>query len=84
MWFVSMEKCCHSQLMAEAAAASRGEKPVVIGDEEATYTHRTVRKPQGWLVQREANVRLDPQGDQRRLSAMKRRLFGRVTNARRS
>ncbi|KAK5133591.1 hypothetical protein LTR08_007539 [Meristemomyces frigidus] len=41
-WFVSLEKCCHSQLMAEAAASSRGEHPIKIGDEEAAYTKRTV------------------------------------------
>jgi len=49
-WFVSLEKCCHSQLMAEAAAASRGEKPIVIGEEEATYTSRTVGSHRaGWF-----------------------------------
>ncbi|KAK4540459.1 hypothetical protein LTR36_009205 [Oleoguttula mirabilis] len=49
-WFVSLEKCCHSQLMAEAAAASRGEKPITIGAEEAAYTHRTVGRPaSGWF-----------------------------------
>lgn len=45
-----MEKCCHSQLMAEAAAGSRGEKPVAIGDEEAAYTKRTVGSSMaGWF-----------------------------------
>ncbi|KAF2725765.1 arad-like aldolase/epimerase [Polychaeton citri CBS 116435] len=49
-WFVSLEKCCHSQLMAEAAAASRGERPIKIGDEEAAYTYRTVGVPRsGWF-----------------------------------
>lgn len=49
-WFVSLEKCCHSQLMAEAAAGSRGEQPVKIGDEEAAYTHRTVGSSRaGWF-----------------------------------
>ena len=49
-WFVSLEKCCHSQLMAEAAAGSRGEKPIVIGDEEAAYTKRTVGSSMaGWF-----------------------------------
>ncbi|CAK3758067.1 Hypothetical predicted protein [Lecanosticta acicola] len=49
-WFVSLEKCCYSQLMAEAAAASRGEKPVVIGEEEARYTHTTVGTSRaGWF-----------------------------------
>jgi len=45
-----MEKCCHSQLMAEAAAAYRGDKLVVIDDEAAEYTKRTVGSPQaGWF-----------------------------------
>lgn len=49
-WFVSLEKCCHSQLMAEAAAASRGEKPIAIGEEEAQYTYRSVGTGRaGWF-----------------------------------
>ncbi|KAK4504128.1 hypothetical protein PRZ48_005043 [Zasmidium cellare] len=49
-WFVSLEKCCHSQLMAEAAAASRGEKPITIGAEEAVYTYKTVGTHRaGWF-----------------------------------
>lgn len=41
-WFVSMDKCCHAQLLAEAAAGPRGEKPIVISDEDARYTYQTV------------------------------------------
>ncbi|KAK3673306.1 hypothetical protein LTR78_006851 [Recurvomyces mirabilis] len=49
-WFVSLEKCCHSQLMAEAAAGSRGEKPIVIDDETAEYTCRNVGSHRaGWF-----------------------------------
>jgi ribulose-5-phosphate 4-epimerase/fuculose-1-phosphate aldolase len=49
-WFVSLERCCHSQLMAEAAAASRGEKPIIIDDEDAEYTFRTIGSPRaGWF-----------------------------------
>ncbi|KAK6438946.1 hypothetical protein LTR95_004846 [Oleoguttula sp. CCFEE 5521] len=49
-WFVSLEKCCQSQLLAEAAAGSRGEKPVSIGKEEAAYTYKTVGSPMaGWF-----------------------------------
>lgn len=33
--------------MAEAAAASRGERPIIIGDDEAAYTYRTVGTAQG-------------------------------------
>jgi hypothetical protein len=36
--------------MAEAAAASRGEKPVTIGDAEAAYTYRTIGTSRaGWF-----------------------------------
>lgn len=41
-WFVSMDKCCQAQLLAEAAAGSRGEKPIVISDEDASFTYKTV------------------------------------------
>jgi ribulose-5-phosphate 4-epimerase/fuculose-1-phosphate aldolase len=41
-WFVSLEKCCHVQLMADAAAAGCGGETVKIGEEEAMRTHRTV------------------------------------------
>jgi len=49
-WFVSMEKCCHAQLLADAAAAGCGGKTVKIGDEEARYTYNTVGTPlAGWF-----------------------------------
>ena len=36
--------------MAEAAAASRGEKPIKIDDEDAEYTYRTVGSHRaGWF-----------------------------------
>ena len=41
-WFVSMDKCCQAQLLAEAAAGSRGEKPIVISDEDAVVAYNTV------------------------------------------
>jgi len=41
-WFVSLDKCCHAQLMADAAAGGRGGETVKIGDEEARYTYKTV------------------------------------------
>ena len=44
-WFVSMEKCCHAQLMADAAAAGRGGETKKIGHEEAQYTYQTVGTP---------------------------------------
>jgi len=49
-WFVSLEKCCHSQLMAEAAAGSRGETPIEINEAEAKITHNTVGSAAaGWF-----------------------------------
>ncbi|KAF2152877.1 arad-like aldolase/epimerase, partial [Myriangium duriaei CBS 260.36] len=41
-WFVSLDKCCHVQLLADAAAGSRDEKPIVINEEDAIYTYKTV------------------------------------------
>jgi ribulose-5-phosphate 4-epimerase/fuculose-1-phosphate aldolase len=49
-WFVSLEKCCHAQLLADAAAGGRGGETVKIGDEEARYTYNTVGTPiAGWF-----------------------------------
>ncbi|KAJ5492467.1 Class II aldolase/adducin N-terminal [Penicillium expansum] len=49
-WFMSLDKCCHVQLMAEAAAGSRGEKPIVIDDEDAKFTKKSVGTPlAGWF-----------------------------------
>jgi ribulose-5-phosphate 4-epimerase/fuculose-1-phosphate aldolase len=41
-WFVSLEKCCHAQLMADAAAGGRGGETVKIG-EEVRYYIETIR-----------------------------------------
>jgi ribulose-5-phosphate 4-epimerase/fuculose-1-phosphate aldolase len=49
-WFVSLEKCCHAQLMADAAAGGRGGKTAKIGNEEALFTYKTVGTPiAGWF-----------------------------------
>lgn len=49
-WFVSLEKCCKAQLLADAAAGGRGGLTVKIGDEEAEFTHRTVGSAKaGWF-----------------------------------
>ncbi|VUC30662.1 unnamed protein product [Clonostachys rosea] len=45
-WFVSLEKCCHVQLMAEAAAT----KPITIDQADAEVTCKTVGSPMaGWF-----------------------------------
>ncbi|KAF8431121.1 class II aldolase/adducin N-terminal [Terfezia claveryi] len=41
-WFISLERCCQAQLLADAAAAGRGYQTVKIGEEEAEVTNRIV------------------------------------------
>jgi ribulose-5-phosphate 4-epimerase/fuculose-1-phosphate aldolase len=49
-WFMSLEKCCHAQLLADAAAGGRGGETVKIGAEEALVTYNTVGTPlAGWF-----------------------------------
>lgn len=49
-WFLSLEKCCHTQLLADAAAAGRGIKTVKIDDQEAAYTAKAVGSEMaGWF-----------------------------------
>jgi ribulose-5-phosphate 4-epimerase/fuculose-1-phosphate aldolase len=42
--FFSLDKACHSQLMAEAAAAN-GVPKIIISDEVAAYTAQAVQSP---------------------------------------
>ncbi|RDW68931.1 class II aldolase/adducin family protein [Aspergillus mulundensis] len=44
-WFVSLEKCCHAQLLADAAAAGRGGATVKIDEADAAFTYKTVGTP---------------------------------------
>ena len=37
--FGMMDRCCQSQLLADAAAAGRGIKPTIIDDADAKFTH---------------------------------------------
>ena len=39
-WFISLEKCCHAQLMADAAAGGRGHETVKIDDDDAAFTYK--------------------------------------------
>jgi ribulose-5-phosphate 4-epimerase/fuculose-1-phosphate aldolase len=49
-WFVSLEKSCQAQLMADAAAAGRGGETVKIEEEDARFTYKTVGSPRaGWF-----------------------------------
>lgn len=49
-WFCSLEKCCHAQLLADAAAAGRGYETVKIDEEDAAFTYKSVGTPRaGWF-----------------------------------
>ena len=49
-WFLSLERTCQAQLLADAAAAAGYEKKF-ISDEEASYAVREVGGPEkGWLA----------------------------------
>ncbi|KAK2873719.1 hypothetical protein FQN49_002136 [Arthroderma sp. PD_2] len=44
-WFYALEKCCYSQLLADAAAKGRGCETVKIPDDDAQYTFNTIGTP---------------------------------------
>lgn len=49
-WFISLEKCCQAQLMADAAAGGRGGETAKIHDDDAAFTYQTIGTPQaGWF-----------------------------------
>jgi ribulose-5-phosphate 4-epimerase/fuculose-1-phosphate aldolase len=49
-WFMSLEKCCHTQLLADAAAGGRGGRTVEIAEEDAAYTWKAVgTEHAGWF-----------------------------------
>lgn len=41
-WFMSLDRCCHAQLMADAAAGGRGGETVKIDEEDAAYTYKAI------------------------------------------
>jgi ribulose-5-phosphate 4-epimerase/fuculose-1-phosphate aldolase len=50
-WFISLDKTCHAQLLADAASAGSGYKKIIINDDEAEYTAKQVGGPdKGWLA----------------------------------
>lgn len=52
-WFMSLEKCCHVQLMADAAAGGRGGETIKIDEKDAEYTYKTVgTEMAGWFSAR--------------------------------
>ncbi|KAF2091752.1 arad-like aldolase/epimerase [Saccharata proteae CBS 121410] len=49
-WFVSLEKCCQAQLMADAAAGGRGIETKKIESADAEFTHKAVGSAlAGWF-----------------------------------
>jgi ribulose-5-phosphate 4-epimerase/fuculose-1-phosphate aldolase len=51
LWFMSLDKTCHAQLLVDAAASGSGHKKILIGEEEAKYTYNQVGTPEkGWLA----------------------------------
>jgi len=49
-WFMSLEKCCQAQLMADAACRGTGGETVKIDDEDAVYTYKSIGTPKaGWF-----------------------------------
>jgi len=49
-WFMSLEKCCHTQLLADAAAKGTGSETIKVDNADAEYTYRTVGTPlAGWF-----------------------------------
>lgn len=50
-WFISLDKTCHAQLLADAASAGTGHEKKLISDEEAEFSYRQVGIPEkGWLA----------------------------------
>jgi ribulose-5-phosphate 4-epimerase/fuculose-1-phosphate aldolase len=49
-WFMSLEKCCHAQLLADAAAGGRGGETVKIDEKDAAFTYKAVgTEAAGWF-----------------------------------
>lgn len=58
-WFMSMERCCQSQLLADAAAQGRGGATVKIDEEDADFTFKSVGTPRaGWFSAKPAFDRM--------------------------
>lgn len=49
-WFTTLESCCRTQLLADAACAGRGGKPILVDDEDAAFSFKSVGVPRaGWF-----------------------------------
>ncbi|KAJ6111548.1 hypothetical protein N7523_007609, partial [Penicillium sp. IBT 18751x] len=50
-WFISLDKSCQAQLLADAASAGSGHKKITISHDEAEYSKANVGGPdKGWLA----------------------------------
>ncbi|KUI72297.1 Decarboxylase NovR [Cytospora mali] len=50
-WFVNMDRACHAQLLADAAAAGSGHEKSLIDEDESENYARSIGGPEkGWLV----------------------------------
>jgi len=50
-WFISLDKTCHAQLLADAASAGSGHKIKLISDQEAEFSFSQVGTDEkGWLA----------------------------------
>ncbi|KIW96068.1 uncharacterized protein Z519_03134 [Cladophialophora bantiana CBS 173.52] len=50
-WFISLDKTCHAQLLADAASAGSGHKKILISEEEAEFSYPQVGTDEkGWLA----------------------------------
>lgn len=49
-WFMSLERCCQVQLLADAAAGGKGRETVKIDEKDAAYTRDTIgTELAGWF-----------------------------------
>ncbi|KIW49775.1 hypothetical protein PV05_11424 [Exophiala xenobiotica] len=50
-WFISLDKTCHAQLLADAASAGSGYNKKLISDDEAEFSYSQVGTDEkGWLA----------------------------------
>jgi ribulose-5-phosphate 4-epimerase/fuculose-1-phosphate aldolase len=50
-WFMSLDKTCHAQLLADAASAGSGYEKIPIDEAEAEFSFKSVGTPEkGWLA----------------------------------
>jgi ribulose-5-phosphate 4-epimerase/fuculose-1-phosphate aldolase len=49
-WYMSLEKCCYAQLLADAAGGGRGGQTIKVDDDDARFTYMTVgTEYAGWF-----------------------------------